>query len=489
MAEPPADFRGFRERPMHFEPAMSDSESLMWQVEKDPWLDPSGALVTILDGPADPEVLRRRIAYAVAVVPRLRERVVPGVGALAPPRWMPDPEFDLDYHVRHTALPGIGTRRQLFDLAALLYQDPFDRSRPLWRFWLVDNVEGGKSALISKLHHTIADGIGAIRLAEIYMDLSRKPEDTPEVDLAAILAADERVASANPSFPDRLQNAIGHQVRRQAGIARRTLAELSTWPADPRRVVDSTAHSIAMLRNAVNELFGDDDSDDDESDVSSGSPIWATRSRHRVLEGFILDLDAVKTAAKRRGGTVNDLFVAGIAEGAIAYHHDRGADLHRLHMTYVVSTRSDHAIGGNAWVPTKIGVDAAGDFEDRFASIVERSSARKADAGSRISLDGLASIAAALPTSVLTQFARQQAKGIDIATSNLRAAPFECFIAGAKIVENYPMGPLAGTACNVTTISYNGTLGVGLFIDPTAVDDPAELRRCVADAFEKVLEG
>ncbi len=251
-------------------------------------------------------------------------------------------------------------------------------------------------------------------------------------------------------------------------------------------MVDSTGHTVAVLRNAIDELFG---SDDDGSDLPSGSPIWTTRSRHRVLEGLSLDLDAVKTAAKSRGGTVNDLFVAGIAEGAIAYHAEQGADLHRLHLTYVVSTRSDHAIGGNAWVPTKIGVDAAGGFEERFASIVERSSARKADGGARVSLDGLASIAAALPTSVLTQVARQQARGIDIATSNLRAAPFECFIGGAKIIENYPMGPLAGTACNVTTISYNGELGIGLFIDPVAVAHPAELRRCVAEAFERVLEG
>ena len=84
---------------------MSDAEALMWNVEKDPWLNPSGASVSVVDRPIDFERFRSRIAYGAAMVPRLRDRVVPGLGRLSPPEWAPDPEFDLDYHVRHIALP------------------------------------------------------------------------------------------------------------------------------------------------------------------------------------------------------------------------------------------------------------------------------------------------------------------------------------------------------------------------------------------------
>ena len=98
------------EREQRSNRGMSDAEALMWNVEKDPWLNPSGASVTILDRPLDMEVFRGRIAHAISEVPRMRERVVAGLGRLSPPEWRPDPEFDLDYHLRHIALPPPGTR-------------------------------------------------------------------------------------------------------------------------------------------------------------------------------------------------------------------------------------------------------------------------------------------------------------------------------------------------------------------------------------------
>src|SRR3954453_10245289 len=108
---------------------MSDVEALMWNLEKDPALASSFANVTILDQRPDVERLRRRLTAAMDVVPRLRHRVAPGLGRLAPPEWQEDPALDLGYHVREIALPPPGTERQLFDLAAILAQVPFDRTR------------------------------------------------------------------------------------------------------------------------------------------------------------------------------------------------------------------------------------------------------------------------------------------------------------------------------------------------------------------------
>jgi hypothetical protein len=93
-----------------------------------------------------------------------------------------------------------------------------------------------------------------------------------------------------------------------------------------------------------------------------------------------------------------------------------------------------------------------------------------------------------LPTSVLVRLARQQAETVDFATSNLRGAPFDLYVAGARIAANYPIGPVAGTAWNLTTLSYAGSLDVGLNIDTGAVDDAEMLRECLVDAYDRLLE-
>ena len=150
-----------RERAQRFERRMSDAEALMWNIDKDPWLNPSGCSLLILDGPIDVDHFRSHVAQAVAEVPRLRERVVATLGRLSPPEWRPDPEFDLNYHIRHVVLAPPGTMRDLLDLVSNLYQDPYDRTRPLWAFHVIDGLEGGRSALLWKLHHALADGLGA----------------------------------------------------------------------------------------------------------------------------------------------------------------------------------------------------------------------------------------------------------------------------------------------------------------------------------------
>ena len=148
----------------HFTGAMSDAEALMWNVEKDPWLASTMGTLLVLDRPVDADYFRRRIAGAVASIRRLRERAAPRLGRLAPPLWYPDADFELGYHLRHIALPPPGDQDQLLETAVRLLQDPFDRTRPLWQFVVVDGIRGGKSALIEKLHHTIADGEGSVKL-------------------------------------------------------------------------------------------------------------------------------------------------------------------------------------------------------------------------------------------------------------------------------------------------------------------------------------
>ena len=145
----------------------------MWRLEKDPHLSSTFAAVTILDRHPDFDRLLARMERAVLAVERLGQRVQPAPVNLTAPTWVDDSNFDLRYHVRHLALPKPGTMRQLLDLASLIACDPFDRTRPLWQFVIVDGLRGGKSALIEKLHHTITDGEGSVKLSLQFLDFER----------------------------------------------------------------------------------------------------------------------------------------------------------------------------------------------------------------------------------------------------------------------------------------------------------------------------
>src|SRR5437016_12180917 len=154
---------------------MTASEALMWSVERDPVLRSSFTNVTILEQSPDVARLRERIERSLDDVPRLRQRVHVPTGPLPTPEWVGDEQFDLDYHVRHVALPQPGSERQLLDLAALMAQDAFDPARPLWQFTVVDGLEGGRAALLAKLHHTVTDGVGGLRMSMSFIDLEANP--------------------------------------------------------------------------------------------------------------------------------------------------------------------------------------------------------------------------------------------------------------------------------------------------------------------------
>jgi len=137
-------------REQRFERRMTDAEALMWNIEKDPWLNPNGGVLVVLEGPIDMDDFERRITFAAYEVPRLREHVVSTLGRWSPPIWKPDGEFDMAFHIRRLALGPPGSMRELLDLVVQLYQDPFDRSRPLWQFFVIEGLEGGRSALFWK---------------------------------------------------------------------------------------------------------------------------------------------------------------------------------------------------------------------------------------------------------------------------------------------------------------------------------------------------
>ncbi len=478
-----------RERDTELDDRLSDAEALMWTLEKDPRLNPNGASLAFFDREIDLDRFRRQLRFGITKMPRLYQKIVPGVGRLTTPRWVPDSNFNLDYHIRVINLGGDADERAVLDLAAQLYQEPLDRTRPLWRFVVVNGLEGGRSAVYSLIHHVVADGVGQLRISELYLQLSRDEGLPPEVDLDALLQAD--VAADRTDRPDgnlasdltsTATKTMSYLADQQLKLGRKILGEIMLWPADPERAATALTQAVAVSAGTIEQLV------DLVADEEGGSPLWAERSRHRHLEHVRVGMDDLKTASTMLDASINDLFVAGLGEAADRYHRDRDVDVDVFNTSIVVSTRSDGKRSGNAFTPVLIEVPApaenlTGRINDVKAATVE--AVGKARAG--VGLQSISGILNLLPTSLLADRAKERAARIDFATSNLRGFPLPVFCAGAKLTKTVIMGPLAGTAMNVTAISFDGNFEIGLFIDPVAIDDPTALRSHVDEVFTEMV--
>ncbi|MEX2292772.1 MAG: wax ester/triacylglycerol synthase domain-containing protein [Acidimicrobiales bacterium] len=450
---------------------MTDVEALMWNLEKDPHLSASIANITVLDTFPDMARLRSRLDHAIVMIPRLHQRVVPALGRLAPPEWRDDPEFDLDYHLQTIALPGPGSMRQLLDVAASIINRPFDRTRPLWEFVIVEGLVGGRAAMIQKLHHAITDGEGGIRMSEQFIDLSRDATQP-------IAAPRPPPASVDANLLETTVETLTHNLRRGLGVARRGVEGAVEILQHPSRMIGLGSEGVELAQSAVRQLMVTD---------PARSPMWTDRSLRRHLEVFRVPFEDARAAAKALGGSLNDLFVTAAAGGAATVHRAAGLSIDELRISMPVSTRHDGSAGGNSFTPTRVLIPAGiVDPGERFAAIQSRLAPVKAEKALG-AVGAVAGFANLLPTSLSVRMARQQVETVDFAISNVRGAPFPLFISGALIEANYPIGPTGGTAWNLTLMSYNGSLDMGLNADLGAVIDPAGLRAAVEAEFAALL--
>jgi WS/DGAT/MGAT family acyltransferase len=463
-------------RPVLGERRMSDVEALMWNLEKDPYLASSFGSVTLLDQPPDLDRLRSRMAHAVSVVPRLHQRVVPALGRLAPPEWQDDPNFDLDYHIRHIALPEPGTERTLFDLAVVLEAAPLDRTRPLWEFTIIDGVGDGGAALFQKIHHTVTDGEGGVRMSAEFIDFSR---EAPPADALTEVPVEPHEEEEPPaSLLATASETAAHNLRRGLGLGRRAAEDAVDLLRHPQRIPALGIEAGASVQSLARQLAVTD---------HAHSPLWTERSLRRHFEVLRIPLDDAKRAAKALGGSINDFYVAGAAGAAGAYHRANDVEVDELRISMPVSTRTDRSMGGNAFSPARVLVPVGiTDPVERFTVIRDRLTVTKKERSLAMA-GAFAGVVNVLPTSVLVRFARQQIETVDFAISNVRGAPFDLYVAGAKILANYPMGPTGGTAFNLTLLSSGGSLDMGLNVDAAAVDDPELLRTSLEDAYAELL--
>ena len=454
---------------IRFDRRMSDADALMWAIEKDPLLRSTITAIAVLDRAPDRERFTERMERASRLIPRLRQRVVASPLVPAPPRWVVDPNFDLRYHLRWIQAPAPGSLRTLLDLAEPMAMQGFDRARPLWEFTVVEGLADGKAALIQKLHHSITDGVGAIKIAMHMLDLEREPaEDPGPMPLAP-----------KPEHPSPLalaRDAIRHERRRQLGIVRRLGAD----------AIEAVAHPIGSARNAA-ELVGS------ASRVLAPatqalSPIMQGRSLSVRFDVLTAPLSDTKAAARTAGSRLNDAFVAAVLGGLRRYHEIHGApvDALRTAMPINIRTETTQDVAGNQFVPARFVVPLGPDDLVARMAAVRDLVARQRSEPALASTDSIAGVLNRLPTTVTTQLFGSMLKGVDFITSNVPGTPVPVYVAGGQIEANFPFGPLSGAATNVVLLSYVDELHIGVNTDPAAIPDAEVFLGCLEEGFDEV---
>jgi diacylglycerol O-acyltransferase len=450
---------------------LSPLDYLMHRGEAHPATRSAFLDLEILDAPADWARLREAIDRASRVVIRMRQKVVIPPVPTTPPRWVVDPDFDLDYHLRRVALPSPGTLRQLLDLAEVTLQSPLDTSRALWEAVYVEGLEEGRSALLMKLSHAITDGLGGIALFEQIYDTERDPapRPMPPVPIPRDVTGADLVRESIRQLPE-TTFAAG---RKALGRAAATTARLIQRPGP------TVAEAIGFAGSA-RRMLG--------PPAASPSPLLRRRSlvsRTHVLE---LPLTELRAAAKAVGGSVNDAYLAALCGGLGRYHETLGVPVDALPLALPVSLRTgDDPASGNRFAGITIAAPIGEpDPAERMRLIREQVIARRGEPA--IDMIGrIAPVLGLLPDEAL-QAVTERITPPDIQASNVPGYAQETFLAGARVARQYALGPLPRVAMMAILVSRAGTCTVSFRYDTASFTAGDQLEKCLQLGFDEVVE-
>jgi WS/DGAT/MGAT family acyltransferase len=456
---------------------MSDTEAIMWAVEKDPALRSDFCNLTILDRVPDERRIQATMDRALESIPRLRQRVIAAPLRLVPPEYADDPMLDVNAHIRRVGVPQPADERALLDLCASISEQPLDRARPLWEFTLIDGLADGRAALLQKVHHTITDGEGGLRLSLAMVDFERDP--APAERSSEVVELHEPPAPRDTPV-NVTKKAVGDAAVRSARAVKGVVGSAAGVVTHPHELPGRASDATRFVGSLRRQLLITD---------PARSDVMIDRSLGRRFDVHRLPLGQVRAAATSLGASVNDVFVTGMASGLGRYHQRLGSDVAELRMAMAISTRQrGDRVTTNAFAPARVlvPIQPAHDVGALCKDIHDRLSTLKSESALSAA-SGLAGVVSGLPTSVLVAFTHSQTRTIDFAASNLRGSPVPLYLAGARILANIPFGPRTGCAINVTTMSYCDELHLGFNSDPAAVTDVDELLGYVADAYEELF--
>jgi diacylglycerol O-acyltransferase / wax synthase len=457
------------DRNLHFERRMSDQDALMWNIEMDPLLRSTITSVAILDRSPDRDRLMDRMERASRSVVRLRQLVVEAPFNITTPEFVIDEDFDLNYHLRWQRAPADGTLRDALDFAEPFAMTGFDHARPLWEMVVLEDLEDGRAALVQKIHHSLADGVGMMKLSMAFLDTEPDPGDNlgpmPEIPPAK-----------HPSSLEKFRSGIAHQAGRQVaaiGKGAGHLGALGRNPLGSAQDAARSATSAARMLRPVSEPM---------------SPLMTARSRNLRFDTLTASLPAMKGASKRIDGRLNDAFLAAVAGGLDRYHRAHNILVDDLRMTMPINIRAKDGIvsGGNQFVPVRFLFPVSiADPVERMAKMRELVRAQRAERALRLA-GPIAGMLNKLPVFVTTAIFGGMLKAIDVVTTNVPGAPRAVFIAGAQLQANFGFGPLTGAACNITLLSYIDELHLGISTDPAAVPDSELFVACLQDGITEI---
>ena len=413
--------------------------------------------IMIFEGPTPSyEDLLDHIQSRYRLVPRFRQKLAYPPAQTGRPFWVDDPNLNLEYHVRHSALPAPGSEDQLRRMAARVFSQQLDRSKPLWELWLVQGLTRNRFALLTKTHHAVVDGVSGVDIATVLFDLNPVPEPPPSDDAWA--------PQPEPSSATLLAKGVEDVARAPVRAVRRL-----------EHAVQHPESAVKQVRDAVEAVS---EVGWNFANPAPKVPLNVEIGSHRRFAWVRSDLDRFKRVKDALGGTVNDVVLAVVAGALREWLRGRGIRTEGLEL--------------RAQVPVSIRAsDEHGQLGNRLAvmraplPVYIADPVRRLEAVSQ-AMKGLKQSKQALGAEVISRFndfapptLLAQAARINFSTrlfnltvTNVPGPQVPLYVLGRELEDIFPIGFLPpNQALFVAIMSYNGRICFGLLADFDAVDD------------------
>ena len=433
----------------------------------------AGVMVFEGDPPAYDELVEA-LEVRMHLVPRYRQKLAHVPYGQGRPVWVDDPHFNLRYHVRHSALPPPGSDEQLRNLAGRLFALPLDRTKPLWEINLVEGLDGGRFALISKTHHALVDGVSGVDITSVLFDATPDPPEPTQ-------PPPQWVPEPEPTAADLLAQALLERTT----LPNEAVRGVRALTRAPRRVLSQGGEWMvgvgAMAWAGVNPA----------PTTPLNVPIGPHR-RYTWVDSEVARFKAIKNALE---GTLNDVVLATVALALGRFLRRRGVDTDDLVLKAMVpvSVRAEverGALGNRVaamWAPLPVGV------EDPEAVLSEVADAMRGlkESGQAVGAQALTSLADFAPPTIMSQAARLQARQrfFNVVVTNVPGPQVTLYLLGRPMRALYPVVPLArNQALGIAIMSYDGRLGFGLLGDYDAMPDLEDLADDLRAAIGELSE-
>jgi diacylglycerol O-acyltransferase / wax synthase len=438
------------------------------------------ASVAIFEGPQPPfKEIVSMVDSKLGLVPRYRQVVKSVPLDLGRPVWVDDPHFNIEYHIRHTALPTPGGETELRKLVGRVMGQQLDRSKSLWEIWVVEGLEEERWAMLSKTHHAMVDGVSGTDLLAVIMDLSADAERPPTqaewhprpTPTGARLATDAVVNMVRSPYEQlRAARASTRMVRQAAGYARE---------------VGSGLVALAGLVRPTPQS-------------SLNGPIGP----HRRYAWASTSVEDIKLVRKGLGGTFNDVVLAAITHGFRELLLSRGEDVERVVRTLVpVSVRPRNDAGmavGDGTFENKVSAMFAElpvsieDPVDRLHAITAQMEGLK-DSKQALAGEALTSMSGFAPPMLLAMgmrlATRAAQRNVNTVTTNVPGPQFPLYAAGRRMVRAFPYVPLGGQMrIGIAIFSYDGEVNFGITGDYDTTKDLDVLTAGIEDGMSQMVK-